>query len=366
MAMERERRTNAGNRLAKVLDEYEEDDFYKTTYGGFEEIENDVDYQSEEEGEDEVDSDFSIEENDEPKSDVEEDEGKSKRGKLVTKAYKEPKPAKKVERKPKIVEEKNEKKKERGQSEIIAPGDHSERKSTRQSTLVKSAETARRVKERTERGRKKTRKLKEEEHLTQEQLLEEAKITEIENLKSLEKYQKMELERKKNKCMKKNTVGESYIRYHSVAMPLVEEISSSNNENDVIKSENDDGDEKSSKDTGAKCERTFITFSKPEIFEKYFPKRDPPKPHVPNYCTITRQPAKYLDPVTQLPYANMHAFRVLREAYYQQLELKGDKSKPEIAAWLEWRQSNKQPALNRIKIDPSTLHLKTAPSTSAS
>lgn len=40
----RERRSNAGNLLAKVLDEEEEDEFYATTYGGFQETEEDVDY----------------------------------------------------------------------------------------------------------------------------------------------------------------------------------------------------------------------------------------------------------------------------------------------------------------------------------
>lgn len=44
MAANRERRVTAGNKLAKLLNEEEEDDFYKTTYGGFEEIENDNDY----------------------------------------------------------------------------------------------------------------------------------------------------------------------------------------------------------------------------------------------------------------------------------------------------------------------------------
>lgn len=37
MAANRERRSTAGNRLAKVLDD-EDDEFYKTTYGGFEEV----------------------------------------------------------------------------------------------------------------------------------------------------------------------------------------------------------------------------------------------------------------------------------------------------------------------------------------
>lgn len=44
MAATRERRGNAGTRMAKLLDEEEEDDFYKTTYGGFEEAENDNEY----------------------------------------------------------------------------------------------------------------------------------------------------------------------------------------------------------------------------------------------------------------------------------------------------------------------------------
>ena len=38
MAAEREQRVNAGNRMAKLLNEEEEDDFYKTTYGGFNEV----------------------------------------------------------------------------------------------------------------------------------------------------------------------------------------------------------------------------------------------------------------------------------------------------------------------------------------
>lgn len=37
----REPRKTAGNRMSKLLDAEEEDEFYKTTYGGF----NDVSYQ---------------------------------------------------------------------------------------------------------------------------------------------------------------------------------------------------------------------------------------------------------------------------------------------------------------------------------
>lgn len=38
MAAERQPRHNAGNRMAKLLNEEEEDDFYKNTYGGFNDV----------------------------------------------------------------------------------------------------------------------------------------------------------------------------------------------------------------------------------------------------------------------------------------------------------------------------------------
>lgn len=39
MAASREQRRNAGNRMSRALDEeITEDDFYKTTYGGFAEV----------------------------------------------------------------------------------------------------------------------------------------------------------------------------------------------------------------------------------------------------------------------------------------------------------------------------------------
>lgn len=38
LATERERRKGAGSKMAKLLDEEEEDEFYKTAYGGFDEV----------------------------------------------------------------------------------------------------------------------------------------------------------------------------------------------------------------------------------------------------------------------------------------------------------------------------------------
>ena len=45
MAASRERRGNAGNKIARLLnEEEEEDDFFKTLYGGFSEEKADGDY----------------------------------------------------------------------------------------------------------------------------------------------------------------------------------------------------------------------------------------------------------------------------------------------------------------------------------
>ena len=84
MAASRSRRDNAGTKMSGLLDKEEEDEFYKTTYGGFDDVGDDTEfnYNSPAEEEDEVDSDFSIDENDEVKSDPEEDESARKKAKV--------------------------------------------------------------------------------------------------------------------------------------------------------------------------------------------------------------------------------------------------------------------------------------------
>ena len=44
MAASRSRRSNAGNKMATLLDTEEVDEFYSTTYGGFEEEAEDKEY----------------------------------------------------------------------------------------------------------------------------------------------------------------------------------------------------------------------------------------------------------------------------------------------------------------------------------
>ncbi|XP_035743103.1 vacuolar protein sorting-associated protein 72 homolog [Vespa mandarinia] len=379
MASTRERRANAGNKMAKLLNEEEEDDFYKTTYGGFDEVEQDHDYMEEDEGEDEVDSDFSIDENDEPVSDTEQ-EGPKKKRRLITKAYKEPKivttqSATRLKEK-KIRRQKHDK--------ILL--DSTERKSIRRSTAAKSAATQKRLLERNEDQKKKTKVIRHETWKpTQEELLEEALQTEQINMKSLEKYQKLENEKKNTRAVRKAHIG-PMIRYHSMSMPIMVITEPMEKEDDKINVEEGDDDknviassdrvsdvsglgdctvtdcdiEFNSKNkldnirknninlqcevTGTFYERTFITFENEQLLLETFKKTAPQKPATKALCAITRLPAKYLDPMTQLPYKNVQTLRLLREAYYRQLEARSDVNdsslSPELLRWLEWRQKN--------------------------
>lgn len=75
--------------------------------------------------------------------------------------------------------------------------------------------------------------------------------------------------------------------------------------------------------------------------------------------SFIRLPAKYLDPMTQLPYKNIQTFRLLREAYYQQLEARSDvndtSQNPELSRWLEWRQKNRRNSQrNTVRLEPAS------------
>lgn len=187
-------------------------------------------------------------------------------------------------------------------------------------------------------------------------------------MQSLEKYHQLELEKKKTRIVKKAPTG-PIIRYLSTSMPLIEELNPEteriNVEEDEIKEENPLVEATSAASTGDNkqcCERTFITFSNSSLLEANF-SRKKVTAHQKNFCPITRSVflaapsikkcsssiiflfrlrAKYFDPVTQLPFSTVQAFRILREAYCQQLEVKGDANDPEIARWNEWRQKFRQ------------------------
>ncbi|UYV69613.1 VPS72 [Cordylochernes scorpioides] len=288
----------------------------------FTQVENDGEYKTEDEASDEVDSDFDIDENDEPASDMEKDEeeGQRKKRRVMTKAYKEPVPIKKEQdkaSKPKVPRPKPE--------PVVI-----EKKSVRQTTAEKSQLTQEKLSQEAKKPRRKI-SLTVGHRMTQEELLEEAKLTEQENLKSLESYQKLELEKKKSKFVKQAVRGPT-IRYHSVSMPLVDEASG---------------------EVKGRCSRNFVTFSDEPTMQQSFPRQKGSLNPAPRHlCPFTRQQARYQDPVTGLPFSSLQAFRVLREAYYQQLEQRGDARQPDVAAWLEWRRSNRKSTIKSLVSQP--------------
>ena len=72
-------------------------------------------------------------------------------------------------------------------------------------------------------------------------------------------------------------------------------------------------------DSTEQCSRTFITFTDERNFKEYFPNKKH-RPPVKQFCPVTRLPAKYFDPITNTPYATIQAFKIIREAYAQQLQ----------------------------------------------
>ncbi|XP_030640834.1 vacuolar protein sorting-associated protein 72 homolog [Chanos chanos] len=329
LAFSRAPRKTAGNRMSKLLDAEEDDEFYKTTYGGFHDESGDDEYKGDlSDTEDEVDSDFDIDEGDEPDSEQEYREPRRKT-RVVTKAYKEPikimkpKPkAKKVSGLPRGMERTGADKRNPLEPEVDLDKN---RKSVRQSTTEHTRLTYLRLQERQEAPRRR-RGARHEQPLTQAELLAEAKITAEINLRSLENYERLEADKKKHVHKQRRCEG-PIIRYHSVLMPLLGDPTVKEENVDVVGLDQDSQPPPSAPSQseapptsvlsapGGKCSRTYITFSDNETFHSFFPQA--PEPHVPaqEICPVTHKPALYRDPITDIPYANLCAFKIIREAY---------------------------------------------------
>ncbi|KAG5842743.1 hypothetical protein ANANG_G00180960 [Anguilla anguilla] len=333
LAFSRAPRKTAGNRMSKLLDAEEEDEFYKTTYGGFNDESGDDEYKGDQsDTEDEVDSDFDIDEGDEPDSDLEEDEPRRKR-RVVTKAYKEPIKVSKPKPKPKKPSEPP-RKAERAKADKHLPLELQEdlgesRKSVRQSTTEHTRLTYLRLQERQVAPRRR-KGAHHDRPLTQDELLAEAKLTAEINLRSLENYERLEADKKKHVNKKMRFDGPT-IRYHSVLMPLVTDAHLKEENVDVegldqdtpqapptaplpsteaATSSSSSSSSSSQQLPGGLCARTYLTFSGSEAFELVFPPPPPPAP-VQEVCPVTHKPALYRDPVTDIPYANTRAFKII-------------------------------------------------------
>lgn len=158
------------------------------------------------------------------------------------------------------------------------------------------------------------------QRMTQEQLLEEAKLTEIENLASLEAYTRLEAEKRSFKEKKRSVEG-PLIQYHSVTMPI---LNSTQN------------------DSTEKYSRNFLVFTDTSSFpDSYFPSVRPQRPKR-IYCKISGLPAKYIDPLTNIPYATPHAFRVIRNRFVKEKEDKCEERLLQLSSWLEEKKRLKK------------------------
>lgn len=190
---------------------------------------------------------------------------------------------------------------------------------------------------------------------TQEELLEEAKITEEENTKSLGGYLKQPRKQLFYNLLvhsqrnSENGAGEEEITSHQAHVLRTHDTLPLTNHASDAKAHCGANPAVDSKDLAGKCERTFVTIENDfndKVFQSLFRHKAPPKASN-GICPITRLPARYFDPITQQPYYSIQAFKILREAYYMQLEQQGGGSEqPELAKWLEWRKLVKE---NRLK-----------------
>ncbi|XP_025902415.1 vacuolar protein sorting-associated protein 72 homolog [Nothoprocta perdicaria] len=286
------------------------------------------------ESDDEVDSDFDIDEGDEPGSEADESEPRPRRRGLP-RAYREPiktlrskkpdAPSGSQRAKPTPSEL---------QDEVV---DSECRKHMRQSTTEHTRQTFLRLQERQVQSKRKKGGPNHERPLTQEELLEEAKITEEINLRSLENYERLEADKKKQVHKKRKCVG-PVIRYWSVTMPLVTELGKEENV-DVEGLDQEAQQAEAPAAAAGKCSRTFITFSDDETFERFFPKAKPPRVPVRELCPVTHKPAVYRDPVTDIPYSNIRAFKIIREAYKKYITAHGLPGAATAAAKIIIKQS---------------------------
>ncbi|CAF2091036.1 unnamed protein product [Rotaria magnacalcarata] len=336
--LERERRQTAGNRLKRLLEKQEDpdDEFYGTAYGGFLDEEEDNDYDSEESEEDVVDSDF--DQDDEEQQQQQQAEGEqeqtdtSKKRKTNEDSDDDEDGTMKRRRK-KVVyqaqslqQELKAKKREEQQEELGEPKSirHPEKKKNvpkieaktlRKSTSVKRVELEKRQTERQERrvylkGVASLRNTGEVRKLTQEELLEEAKITEEINLESLEAYQQIELKKKEIKRMK---LIQECPRICTSSMTITNEPN--DQWNDIL------DENYQLEPMSERCSRTFVSFTHIQTYNETFSTLNSSnRRQRRRLCPITGMPAQYFDSLTQMPYATLEAFKILRRIYSEEMK----------------------------------------------
>ena len=310
---DRPRRAIAGANMAKLMTEEETgDDFYKTAYGGFQEDETDGDYSTEREVSDLVDTDFDAsEESDVAVSGEDGDEEKRKRRNWEVKP---PPRSKAKETQQQNVGEKKCVDKKVQPAVVLQV-------SRRTTTAVKS-EMSKVKRDHEAKSKAKRKPVKREWKMpTQEEIMEECRLTEEKNLELLHAFRLHEEQKKKSRATKRRSTMGAYIRYHSIAAPIVKlgGLSASSPQHNLQSS----SDHKVA--ALRYCTRNFVTFSDPRIVPDFL-QRGAQKVHAPEkvYCPVTRLPAKYTDPLTGTPYATSKAYKMIRDSFAAYEEVRHD------------------------------------------
>ncbi|KAL1919226.1 uncharacterized protein VTP21DRAFT_1918 [Calcarisporiella thermophila] len=327
LASGRERRANAGNRLRSLLDqEVELEDM-------FQEVENDEEFQIKEEEADIVDSDF--ESTDEEEERIVEEAAAQAEAEQVEKKRRVVFP----ERLKKIKKPREDEKRVASEVSVVSTSSASTprrpphlrgkptlsavRKSQRSTTIQDRQRIEREMEVRMKRlASQPKRERVVAPSLTQEQLLEEAKKTEEMNRASLTAFQEMEAEKRK-KAKRKEV--------HRIHGPFVRILSRTDGDRGQLKHrrvmviDEGNGGRNVVREVDEEVQRWYFKYEVEEahcrarnwvIFEGL--ERLPPlfpvtkRQRGPTLCPITGQVARYKDPKTGVPYANLEAFRTLR------------------------------------------------------
>lgn len=195
--------------------------------------------------------------------------------------------------------------------------------------------------------------------MTQREMLDEAKWTELENKASLEAFTRLEEEKQQVKEKKKVIKG-PVIRFHSISMPMISELEPSQDPTSSSRTSAAITCTSVPETATTMCNsitettdlhqqtrycRNFLVFTDTAAYpHAYFPSKKPPKPKRP-VCPVTGLPAKYIDPITETPYATPQAFKILRSRYVRTAEEKCEKRLLQLSGWLEEKKKRKKQEL---------------------
>jgi hypothetical protein len=128
-----------------------------------------------------------------------------------------------------------------------------------------------------------------------------------------EAYQQIELKKKEIKRMK---LIQECPRICTSSMTIHNEPKLNDNEqwNDLL------DESYNLESTTERCSRTFVSFTHIQTYNETFNKINSSNRRHRRICPITGMPAQYFDPLTQMSYATLEAFEILRRIYAEEMK----------------------------------------------